>query len=246
MALAVQLEYKYNFAMWFIGYLVVFALQIVFMHVLFDDNSYQGWDFNTSLILVATSRIVPGIASLSFFNYMYTFSRKVRTGEYDSVLTKPVNTQFWTTLSTVDLEDFGTALGIILLIYAGINTPGINLLSVLLYLVTLLLGILILYSIVLFTQTLAFFVGNVESAEQLIWEGMDSGGYPLTLLKGTWFQLFMFVIPIGLMMALPTEFLAGNYLWSLLAYSAILTAILLWASHKFFRFGLSRYASAGG
>lgn len=209
------------------------------------------WKAYEVMFLSALNLCSYALAGFFFYGLNYGLSRLVQTGEFDEILTKPLNSLMYIA-SKYFLWGYltHTALSIII-IGICINKLGVVLTSIkiVFLIITLISSALIQSSIFLFTATPCFWlvkndigavVGNIKNFIQ----------YPITIYQ-KFIQIFMTVmIPFAFINFYPAQFFLGKNDFSIFHpvfqfLSPIVGVILFLISLKFWSFGINHYKSTG-
>ncbi len=145
-----EMSFKLNFLLWMVVESLWFVGQLVFIEVIFSKVERIGdWTKWQMVLLVGTHQIVSQFFQAFFYTNLVNLPELVRTGKFDFVLLQPLDGQFITSLRQFGLDSIVNALiGIAIVSYSLYRLhvmPGIG--QVLLYLVTILLGVTIHYAI---------------------------------------------------------------------------------------------------
>lgn len=184
---------------------------------------------------------------LIFFFGTYDIGDKIKNGDLDHYLTKPINPLLRLTFENIDPGSIPLVIASIIIILYGVRTlniivsPG----RFIAYFFFVLLMTLLWYDLQIIVRTIPFFTISAT--------GIDCLGdtmlelcmkIPGTLFRGIFKIIFYFLLPYGIMSTLPTELIVGKLSAGGIAYGCfialIFTAFTLW----FWKFGLRYYKSA--
>lgn len=209
-------------------------------------NSLFGWSRDEIIILTAIFAIVIGLFYMFFSRNFEYFSRIVYLGQLDSFLLKPIDSQFFLSTRFVNYASFIRILmGTILMIYLlQKNKIEINLINVLLFVVFLICGIILMYSIWYIVITTTIWASRLSNIVELLYSTASISKYPPEMYKEISFYLFLFLLPLILVIATPVRFLFGRFDVQTALVMIVLTAVLLVVSRKWWKFALKHYTSA--
>src|ERR1700731_2131521 len=164
-----EMNFKLNFLLWMIVEALWFVGQLVFIEVIFSQvDSIGDWTKWQMVLLVGTHQIVSQVFQAFFYTNLVNLPELVRTGKFDFVLLQPVDGQFVTSLRQFGLDSIINALvGIAFFwffLYSLHVMPGAG--QIVLYLVTVLLGVTIHYAIMFALSTMSFWIVRTQG---LIW-----------------------------------------------------------------------------
>src|SRR5215831_16142989 len=156
-----EMSFKLNFLLWMVVEALWFVGQLVFIEVIFGEVERIGdWTKWQMVLLVGTHQIVSQFFQAFFYTNLVNLPELVRTGKFDFVLLQPVDGQFITSLRQFGLDSIVNALvGIAIVSYSLYQlhvVPGIS--QILLYLVTILLGVTIHYAIMFGLAVMSFWI----------------------------------------------------------------------------------------
>ncbi|EKE25652.1 MAG: hypothetical protein ACD_5C00080G0001 [uncultured bacterium] len=227
--------------------ILVMGLSILFFKVNFSfiDN-ISGWNYYQILAVLASYMILEGLMWF-FFAMLNPINHFIRQGFMDSIILKPIDSQFLASFWKGDLEDIMRVfVGIFLLKISIVNTLGFNMMHLVLYLVMLFNGVVIFYSLALVMRTVSFWVIDGSGVWLLIERISGSSQYPTDIyynkiVRGT----FTFIIPLAFMTTVPAKILTNNIIdWKLVGLSFGMCLVFFIGSRWFWKFSLNHYASA--
>ena len=172
-------------------------------------------------------------------------SEKVRKGDLDLLLAKPVNSQFMITLQKANTALFGNLIiGLTWLIYALNGLPDFNFLRLLWLIILIPCSLVVIYSMrFIFSATAVIFTRS-ENLQFLWWQVYRLGMRPDSMYSPAIKWVLLTVIPVGVIISLPARALLNPPDLFYLAWPIILVPVLLYMTHRFWRFALTFYSSA--
>lgn len=242
--------YSFNFWIAFFVDFLLFVFQILaFASIFRFIDTINGWTLNQMFIFMGTFSIVDSITMGTWFFGLLSIPGKIRTGFLDIMIVKPMDTQFYLSFESFNPGSlFGIITGALMVLYGMINggfsaTPT----RIAGYILLVIMMNAIMYSLFLMVRTLAFFFVKIEAITQAEDSLVEFAfRIPGTAFRGLSKFIFMVLIPYGLIATVPTEFITN--LLDIHEWAAVIGITLFFtiASRRFFKFGLSRYSSAGG
>ncbi len=222
------------------------AFQVIYSHV----DSIGGWGRGQMLIFIGTFSMINGLNMLIFFFGVAEIPNKIRDGQLDHYLTKPVNALMRLTFESVDPGSLPLILLSSGIVVYGISVAGISVTIPLmfLYIALVLLMTLQWYDLEIILRTLSFFfiAANAIDPINRLEGSLLSLNFkiPGIIYKGFFKVLFYFVLPYGVMATVPTQAITGTltllgFLYAL-GIVVLFTAFTLW----FWRYGIRHYKSA--
>jgi ABC-2 type transport system permease protein len=228
-----------------------FFILLAFYRTIFTKTSnVAGWTESEYLFFVGCYFALGGVIEALFLGNCNEFADLVRTGDLDFYLLKPIDEQFLVTCRDIDWSSVANILmGAIIM---GVALHGLELgfdpWRLCAFLVLFACGIAITYScLVLLTAAAVWFKRN-QSLYEVWWLFSSLMRYPREIFSGPWASpmgfFFTFIVPILLVVNVPANVLVRVFEPALIAFTLVVSLLLLIASRWFFRYALRRYRSA--
>lgn len=227
-----------------LGWFVVFLLfyQVLYGHI----HQLEGFTYYEALLYFSVFHFFESVFALLFYKNIQLFVDDVRNGNYDFIATKPVSTLFMTSFRYIQLSAiFNVIPAIVLFFYALSNVASVSLQSLGLFTLLLIASGILFYSVVIGCITLGFWFFGYDVLNILFLNIFRMVMYPPTIYKGMLFILIYYVVPFGFLILTPVKtLLHGSIALTDLIGFVMLSLIVFTFMRLFFRFGLSKYASA--
>lgn len=242
-----QMEYKLDFLVSniFRGLLSLSDFLMVAVIMLRFDN-IDGWSVYQVGLLFGVSSLAMAIYR-SLASAVHNFEDVLISGEFDSLLIRPLPTLITLTARKIELRWFGNiAQALAIMIICGLEV-GLAPLAWVYLLILPVSAALTLLGIALATITLGFWLTRIdEFIIFTMYSPTTAASFPLSIFPG-WLQAFFFtVLPIAYMNYVPLLTLlgkGGHWTWLLTPF---ITAVLVFTlAYRFWLFGHSRYHSTG-
>ena len=225
----------------------LFLIQLLTFETIYSQvDSIGGWNRGQMIIFVGTFSIINALNMLIYFFGIVDLPGKIRRGDLDHYLTKPVNPLLRLTFENVNVGSIPLVIMSILIVCYGVNISGIRV-SFLLglgYAAFVLLMTLLWYDMELILRTIPFLVisaNGIMRLEDLMLE--LNFKVPGVLYKGVFKLIFYFLLPYGIMSTVPTQFIThsidGRGVGVSIFTVIVFTVFALW----FWKFGLKHYQS---
>jgi ABC-2 type transport system permease protein len=244
-----EMNFKANFIMWLFVELLWFVGQIVFIEVLFMYVDRIGdWTKWEVVLLVGTHQIIGQIFQAFFYINVANIPELVRTGKLDFMLLLPIDSQFAVSTRQFGLDNLVNALiGVAIVIFALAKlaiVPGLK--QVVLFAGAICLGVGIHYSIMLLLATMSFWIVRAQGLIYGYYNIFNIARYPEVVFRGVFKVIFSWVIPVIIVANVPAMLLArvATEPTPLLLHLIAASFLVLVLSRFFWRFALTRYASA--
>ncbi|NLV57287.1 MAG: ABC transporter permease [Clostridiales bacterium] len=226
----------------------LFLIQLLTFEAVYSQvDSIGGWSRGHMILFVGTFSMINALNMLIYFFGIVDLPGKIRRGDLDQYLTKPMNPLLRLTFENVNPGSFPLVILSVLILCYGLSVAGIrvSLGLILGYASLVLLMTLLWYDLELILRTIPFLVISADGIMRLEEQMLQfSFKVPGVLYKGIMRLLFYFILPYGIMSTVPTQFitrsLEAGSLWAAVATVLFFTWFALW----FWRFGLRKYQSA--
>lgn len=244
----VMMQSKVDFLMGLFGFFFTQILGIAFLFLVFRQiPSLNGWSFEQLVFIYGLAQIPRGIDHLFTDNIWLVAYRYVISGDFDRYMLRPMNILFQVIGEKLQPDAIGElAVGTILVIRAIVlGVVHFNLISVVLFFISMLAGAVIYTSIKLFFASLAFWVKQSGPFLQVAYEMADFAKYPIEIYAKTIQFIITWIIPFAFVAYLPAlYFLSKGSAYIILAECGI--ALVLWiVAYSTFKRGTRIYESAG-
>jgi len=226
----------------------LFLIQLLTFETIYSQvDGIGGWDRGQMIIFVGTFSIINALNMLIYFFGVVDIPSKIRRGDLDQYLTKPINPLLRLTFENVNIGSIPLVIMSILIVCYGISISHIQVSFALGlgYAAFVLLMTLLWYDMELIVRTIPFLVTSVNGIMRLEEAILELNfKVPGILYKGIFKLIFYFILPYGIMSTIPTQFITRSIdavsIFVSVATVATFTAFALW----FWRFGIKHYKSA--
>jgi ABC-2 type transport system permease protein len=207
MRMAAQAHYRASFALQMLGNTVLTILEIVALAIFFHRfPALGGWTLDEVLLLYAVSAISFEIAD-TIQNGLDLVPTYVRSGDFDALMTRPMSLYLQAMLLEVSVRHIGKlALAVGLFIYAWVRVdPAVTGGELLMFSIAILCAIALFVAIFSLGAIVSFWtVGSIEMVNAISYGGSDLAQYPIHIYRA-WFRwVFLWVIPVGMVIYYPT------------------------------------------
>lgn len=243
-----EMSFKTNFLLWIGVEFLWFALQLVFVAVLYrHTDRIATWSQWEVVLLVGASQFIQQIFSALFLTNCAQLSELVRTGRLDFILLLPANPRFLVSLRQVDLGGFVNAVSAVaVMAYAGRQlhlalTPG----QIAGFLALSGAAILIHYALMFMLASICFWTVRAQGIVWGYFNLFSLARWPDAAFHGFFKVFFTWIIPMLLVANVPVKLLTRHLSlpWEILLM-AVLSGLLLGVSEMFWRYSLRHYTSA--
>lgn len=208
-----QAHYRGSFMMQMFGNTIMTTIEVIAIVIFFQRfPALGGWTLNEVLLLYAVSAVVFEIAD-TIQNGLDLVPDHIRTGDFDKLLTRPMSIYLQGMLLDVSVRHIGKLLlAVGLFVYAWVRAdPVVTLPNLLLLAVAILCGIAMFVAIFSLGAIVSFWtVGSIEMVNAISYGGSDLSQYPMHIYR-RWFRwVFLWIIPVGLVIYYPTLILLNK------------------------------------
>jgi len=249
-SISLFMSHRFNFFMgalanivWTIGQLI--SIRYLFLKI----DRFQGWEFADLVLLLGLGQIYYYLAFVVFDVNLDRLPRKIIEGDFDRMLTKPINIKFLVSCERVAIAQIIPLLVTVipLTTYGLRSRPDLNATGLLASLPVVALGFGIFYFVSLSTAALSFFVADVQSLRDFVLRGsLNLVRIPLDIFPKLIQAALTFVIPLAFIGFYPVRVLQGGAsLVNLLLIEAVLAVVFYLISDYLWRVGLRRYSGVG-
>ena len=243
-----QMEYRFNFignmAME-TGYLLVKLSYVVVVYR--SGVEINGLSPDEILLFIGTFVFLTAFYAGLFMINNFRLRLKIRDGELDLLMTKPISLQFMVTLRMSDMTIFAVdaiaGLILVAIAWARLGIP-VNLTMLGGYAGFMAVSVLVTYSLFLLPQILSFWLVNtsaIAEVSDLFW---DFNNMPMDIYPRWIQQIGIFILPIFVISNFPSMFLLHRMPPLYLAWAVVLPIILLLVVRFVWKLGLKNYNSA--
>lgn len=246
-ALLREMAYPGNF--WFLFFtqaagsvVQVFGIEIIFAHT----TALAGWSKGESLVFLAVFGIVLGILRLFFDQSFMRFCADVHTGAFDLALVRPVDPRIALSFRGLALQQTGQILfniGLLVWVFWS-GMAETTWWAILGFALLLAMGIVVGYCLWFALTLLVFWAPAIEHFGYLYGVLVSVVRFPLDIYGRMARNMLLTLLPLGLLVTVPAEFLLGAGTVSGLVITALLTTVIFFTTQWWWRFALRHYASA--
>ena len=250
-----EMTFRGNFLITMATRLFWFASQIVLFTVIYGHvESIRDWSRYEYYAFMATFMLIFALIEAFFLPNAIAFGERIRTGDLDFVLVKPIDPQFLVSLERVDFAVLTNAFFALVLL--GVSLAKLDVVptvgQVAIYASLVAIAVLFFYSLMIVCASLSIFLGRNTGLQDFWFYVTIFGRYPQSFFRQSGlgeaivFGLSYF-LPILLVVTVPARTLLGKTLEpssAVLLLTPTLTLLFAWLSRRLFLWSLSRYSSA--
>lgn len=248
MKLSKNMAFRFSFFGVFFVDGTLFLMQLLMFSSIYSQvGSIGDWDRSQMILFIGTFSIINAISMATYFFGVISIPRKIKSGELDLYITKPVNSLLHLSFESIDIGSIPlvfASIGIVIYAVSVMNVE-ISTLTIIGYIFLVLIMTLLWYDMMVIIRTIPFFVIQASSVERLEGEVISLCiKIPGALFKGVFKLLFCLILPYGIMATVPTQFFAGALSLSGFVYSVEVVVAFTAFTFFFWKLGLRSYKSA--
>lgn len=246
-SLQADLEYRLNFVVRVVTDLLWYGAQILTFEVLFRQTpSISGWSILEMRVFLGTLFMTDALYMFLFSENLDHLSDKVRKGDLDLVLCKPINSQFMMSFQKLSVAYLGCILiSFCWLIWSVSQLPGEGIWHRLPILVlTAPASLAVVYAMRLIFSASALIFTRAENINYLWYQVFKLGTRPDSLYPRWLRYVVLTFIPVGFVASVPAQLVLGKLEWHWALAAMAVPFFAIGMSIWFWRFGLRFYTSA--
>ncbi len=241
-----ELEYRFNIGARIVTDIIWYAAQLSVFEVLFKHtSSLNGWSLSETRVFMGILFVTDALYMLLFSENLDRLGAKVRKGDLDLLLVKPINSQWMLSFQKVSVAYAGNlVIAWAWLLWALFQIPSFDWFQLAWLVVSVPISIVIIYSIRFMTSATALFFTRAD-AVNYIWYQVyrlgtrPHGFYPIVLRFAV-----LTLIPIAFLASVPAQIVLGKDGPLILIWGLFVAIGLLKLSTLVWQRGLRAYSSA--
>lgn len=241
-----DLEYRVNFAtrilvdiLWYFGQIITF--EVIYQHT----DKIGDWNLAQMRVFLGVVFIIDALYMIIISENLDTFSEKVRRGDLDLALAKPVSSQFLLSLQKAATAMLGNLiLALAWFIYSLSQLPDFTWYRLFWLLILIPCGLCSFYCLRFVLAGSAVIFARSENL-QFIWYQISRLGMRPDSMYVPWFRwVILTVLPVGMIASVPARAILEPPQWGLFVWCVFLNGFMLYLTTRFWKFALRHYSSA--
>lgn len=242
-----EMAHKVNFILRFLSDSIYFVVYYIFYTVIFSYvPNINGWGKYEVLLLMGTFHIVVSFFLGVYFPNLVQIPGLVKSGQLDSYLLKPVNTQLLASTRSIDggsLVNIALGSGIIINSVVKINLD-LTIPQVLLFCLFIMAGSFIMYNVLFILLSTVFWLQDSSWSIGFFMTFNSFADKPVTIYRGVVYRFLVFIFPIGLVANIPASILLEKADTNLQVWMLVSALVLFLISKMVWSRGLKLYEGA--
>ncbi len=241
-----ELAFRMNLFFRFFTDIIWYTAQLSVFEVLFrHTKTLNGWGLDETRVFMGVLFVADAIYMLLFSENLDKLGQKIRRGDLDLLLVKPISSQFTLSLQKISIAYLGNiALSMIWLIWSLQQIPTTNIWSGLWLVLSVPMSVSIVYGIRFVTASTALFFTKADAINYIWYQLYRLGTRPDSFYPAPLRLIVLFVLPMAFLASIPAQVVLGKTSAGFLAVGYGLAALVLLISSWFWNRGLRAYSSA--
>jgi ABC-2 type transport system permease protein len=247
-SLMAQMEYRFNFIgnlSMETGYLLVKLSYVIVVYR--SGVTINGLSPDEILLFIGTFVALTAVYAGLFMINNFGLRGKIKDGDLDILLTKPVSLQFMATLRQVDVTIFSVDLiagaVMVAIAWARLGIP-VTFYTLGGYLAFMGVSSVVAYSLFLLPQVLSFWLMNTSAIAEITDSFWDFNNMPMDIYSSWIKAVGVFLLPIFVITNFPPMFVLNKMPPIYQAWSVVVPLLLLLGVRMLWKRGLRNYSSA--
>jgi ABC-2 type transport system permease protein len=239
-------EFRFNFLFRLITDVFWYGAQILTFEILFLHTQQIGhWNLPQTRIFLGLLFVVDALFMVLFHDNLSAFHEKVRRGQLDLLLAKPINSQFMISLQRVGTSLIGNLLiALMYLSWTLYQYPDFSPIRLLWLLILIPCGLTCFYVFRFMMAATAIFFTKSDNLDYLWYQIYKLGLRPDSIYSPWLRYLVLSAIPVGVIASVPARAVIDEPNYLLFIWVICWSLFLLWISTKFWSYCLKHYTSA--
>lgn len=226
----------------------LFLIQLLVFQVIYSNvDNIGGWNTGEMIVFIGTFSLLNAINMVIYFFGIIDIPNKIKTGDMDLYLTKPINPLLRISFEKVNPGSLPLVFLSIIIIMYGIQVGEIEITGqhFLTYCFLILIMALLYYDVEVIIRTISFFVISTVHISKIEETGLElCFKIPGTIFKGIYKIIFCFLLPYGVMATIPAKAIIGSMNTRELIYGIGIVIVFTWFTFWFWKMGIRKYNSA--
>lgn len=241
-----DLEYRVNFATRIFVDILWYGGQIITFEVIYQHTDRIGdWNLTQMRVFLGLVFIIDALYMIIISENLDSFSEKVRRGDLDLALAKPISSQFLLSFQKAATAMLGNlVLALIWFVYSLLQLPDFSWIRLLWLFLLIPCGLSSFYCLRFVLAASAVIFARSENL-QFIWYQISRLGMRPDSMYVPWFRwVILTVLPVGMIASVPARAILEPPQWGLFAWCFVLNIVMVYLSTRFWKFALRHYSSA--
>lgn len=248
-----KMENRASFLFTTLAKVMGFGSSAIVTWIMVDQfKTIGGWSAYEIMFLFSLNLTTYSLAAFFLYHPFTKLPYRIRSGEFDEILTKPLNPMIYLVSREVSTGYVGNLLASISICVLAIHKLSIpvSLVNMTILIISIIGGSLIQGALFIFSYTPSFWLIQNNSIADILGDLTSFTRYPLSIYNRAIQILLTLVLPYGFISFYPAQYFLGKddflLFHPVFQYLSILVGIIVFAgAYMFWNFALKHYKSTG-
>lgn len=226
----------------------LFVVQLLVFEAVYGNiDQIGGWGKGEMILYIGTFSLINALNMVIYFFGIVSIPGRIKSGEMDLYLTKPVSPLLRLSLENVNPGSIPLVIMSMVIIGYGAAIAGVswNLQTMLGYCFWVLIMQLLHYDLSVLIRSISFYVISTAKLEQLEGACIElCMQLPGTVYYGVYKLIFCVILPYGILATIPVKSLIGECTWQTVVLGILLTMAFTVLTGLVWKNGIRHYNSA--
>lgn len=226
----------------------LFLVQLLVFDAVYGNvDQIGGWGKGEMILYIGTFSLINAVNMVIYFFGVVGIPYKIKSGEMDLYLTKPVSPLLRLSLENVNPGSIPLVIMSLFIIGFGAANAGViwNLKLLAGYCFWVLLMLVLYYDLEVLIRSISFYVISTAKLEQLEGACIElCMQLPGTVYYGVYKLVFCVILPYGILATIPVKSLIGECSLKVAIYGILMTAVFTVLTAFVWKNGIRHYNSA--
>ena len=240
----VALNQKKLLFIFLLGKILRFTFFTAFLYFLvIGADTIAGYNSNQIIFFFLTFNLVDVISQF-LFREVYKFRPLIITGDFDLILTKPLNPLFRVLLGGADIVDLITIPPLFVALYLVGSKLTPTSLEAAMYALLIVNSLMIATAFHIAVVSMGIITLEIDHTIMIYRDLTNLGRLPVDIYKEPLRGILTFLIPVGIMITQPAKVFMGFFSLSGVLVSFALGIVSIFGAYRFWNYALKKYTSA--
>ena len=226
----------------------LFMIQLMAFHAIYSNvDAIGSWGKGEMILYIGTFSLINALCMTIYFFGVNSIPYKVRSGELDLYLSKPISPLFLLTFENISPGSIPLIIMSICIIAYGVHMLNMKLTIVMIagYLFWLIIMTILYYEMEVIIRSVSLYIVSMARMEQIEEASIDlCMKLPGIAFYGVYKLIFYLVLPYGIMATLPVQSMIGEMNLQTAVYGIGIASLFSVITAAYWKQGLKHYNSA--
>ena len=226
----------------------LFLVQLLVFEAVYGNvEQIGGWGKGEMILYIGTFSLLNAVNMVVYFFGVIGITGKIKNGEMDLYLTKPVSPLLRLTFESINPGSVPLVImSVVIIMYGAVSARVVwNLQVIAGYSFWVLLMLVLYYDMEVLIRSISFFVISTAKLERIEEAGIEiCMQLPGTVYYGIYKLIFCVILPYGIMATIPVKSLIGECDLQVVIYGVFMVLIFSLLTGLVWKMGIRKYNSA--